>query len=127
MIPLLIVVCFISVESMMVCMIKSILNYSASVASRDLAIEYGTNPVGAMSNPDSIFSNIRFMSVVVSNDQFSIPEGAAGWSTTSSPPTVTVEVTFKGGQFGLPDFPNPDPLALGPDFSLSSTATMILE
>lgn len=125
--PLTIAVCFVAAEAMQVCMIKSVLNHGAAVAARRLAISYATNPVEAIANPENSFTNIRVANIIVADAQFSIPPGAAGWNLYSNPPTVTVEVTFRGGMHGLPSFPNPDPLGLGANFSVTSSAKANLQ
>lgn len=125
--PLTIAVCFVAAEAMQFCMIKSVLNHGAAVAARRLAIAYGTNAAAAIANPEDSFSNCRVANIIVDNRQFSIPPGTAGWNLYSKPPTVTVEVTFASGQYGLPTFPNPDPLRLGRNFSMTSSAKANLE
>lgn len=125
--PLTFAVCFVAGEAMQVCMIKSILNRGAAVAARRLAIAYGSDPASAIANPESSFSDVRVANVIVDNQQFVVPPGTAGWNLYSNPPTVTVEVTFRGGFYGLPPFPNPDPLGLGASFSIRSSAKANLE
>jgi|AGTN01.1.fsa_nt_gi hypothetical protein len=125
--PLTIAICFVAAEVMEVCMIKSVLNHGAAVAARRLAIAYGTNPAAAIANPEESFSNLKVANVIVDERQFNVPPGTAGWNLYSNPPTVTVEVTFRGGMYGLPAFPNPDLLCLGTNFSVTSTATANLQ
>ncbi|MGD9682768.1 MAG: hypothetical protein AB7W16_16380 [Candidatus Obscuribacterales bacterium] len=125
--PLMFLICYVAVEAMQLCMIKSVLNHTAAVASRRLAVAYADDPEAAVSNPDACFSEIRFNNVVVDNRQFDVPAGTAGWDIYSNPPTVTVEVTFQGGLYGLPPFPNPDPLGLGLNLTVRSSAKANLE
>ncbi len=125
--PLLVVVCYVAAEAMQLCMIKSVLNHTASIAARRLAIAYASDQTSAISDPESSFSSIRVNNVVIDNRQFSVPPGAAGWNLYSKPPTVCVEVTFSGGLYGLPQFPNPDPLNLGANIVLKSSAKANLE
>ena len=125
--PLPIAICFVAAEAMQFCMIKSVLNRGAAVAARRLAIAYGTNAAGAIANPQDSFSNCRVANIIVDNQQFNVPPGTSGWNLYSKPPTVTVEVTFASGQYGLPTFPNPDPLGLGRNFSMTSSAKANLE
>ena len=125
--PLTIAVCFVAAEAMQFCMIKSVLNRGAAVAARRLAIAYGTNAAAAIADPEDSFSTCRVANIIVDNRQFDVPPGTAGWNLYSKPPTVTVEVTFASGKYGLPTFPNPDPLGLGGNFSITSSAKANLE
>lgn len=125
--PLLVVVCYVAAEAMQLCMIKSVLNHAASVAARRLAIAYASDQMSAISNPENTFSSIRVNNVVIDDRQFSIPPGTAGWDLYSKPPTVCVEVTFTSDQYGLPRFPSPDPLNLGTNLVLKSSAKANLE
>jgi Flp pilus assembly protein TadG len=125
--PLTIVVCYVAAEAMQICMIKSVLNHGAAVAARRLSIAYASDPASAIANPEASFENVRINNVIIDDRQFAIPAGTAGWNLYSKPPTVCVEVTFKGGLYGLPTFPNPDPLNLGANFVLKSSAKANLE
>lgn len=125
--PVIIIAGFVAFQVAQVYMVKTTLDFAAQTAARNLAIEYGKDPVSAEAFPEKVFDKIRLVGIVKSTDQFSIPSGTAGWNTTVNPSTVTVNVTFQGGKFGLPPFPNPDPLGLSQDFSLTSTATFRLE
>jgi hypothetical protein len=125
--PLLVVVCYVAAEAMQLCMIKSILNQGAAVAARRLAIAYASDQVSAIANPETSFSTIRVANVLVDDRQFKVPPGTAGWNLYSKPPTVTVEVTFGSGLYGLPQFPSPDPLKLGTNFVVKSSAQANLE
>ncbi|MDX2108440.1 MAG: hypothetical protein SFY67_18750 [Candidatus Melainabacteria bacterium] len=108
-------------------MIHSALNQSATLAARRLAISYCLNPEYTMANTKAIFKNITNMQIVKSEDQFEVPTGNAGWNLDATPPTVTVVVTFKSGQYGCAAFPNPDPLKMGNSFKLTARATASLE
>ena len=125
--PLIIVAGFVAMEAAQIYMIKNALSHCASLASRRLAIQYGMDPTGTMANPDNVFSKITFLGVVNDKQQFQIPSGTSGWNPNANPPSVTVVVTFKGGQYGCPDFPSPDPLNLGKNISFSATSTARLE
>lgn len=125
--PVIITVCFVAAEAAQVYMIKSGLNYCATVAARRLSIAYGLNPTGTVGNEDAVFDTVRHTGIVISSQQFDVPPGSAGWNTAGQPPTVSVEVRFQGGQYGLPAFPNPDPLGLGQGMVLQSVATARLE
>lgn len=125
--PLLVVVCYVAAEAMQLCMIKSVLNHGATVAARRLAIAYASDQGAAIANPENSFSNLRVNNVIVDNRQFSVPPGTAGWDLYSKPPTVCVEVTYSSGLYGLPQFPSPDPLNLGTNLVLKSSAKANLE
>lgn len=125
--PVIIIAGFVAFQVAQIYMVKTTLDFAAQTAARNLAIEYGKDPVSAEAFPERTFDKIRLTGIVVSSDQFSVPSGTAGWNTTVNPSTVTVTVTFQGGKFGLPPFPNPDPLGLGQDFSLTSAAAFRLE
>jgi len=125
--PLTIVVCYVAAEAMQICMIKSVLNHGAAVAARRLAIAYASDPAAAIADPESSYANVRINNVIIDDRQFTIPPGTSGWDLYSKPPTVCVEVTFKGGLYGLPQFPNPDPLNLGANLVLKSSAKANLE
>ncbi len=107
-------------------MLKSSLNDAARNAARNLSIDYGQNPsiAGNRSMEDTlVFDSIRINNIINSSSQFSDPT----FDTASSPPVVTVTVKYKGGTYGLPPFPNPDPLGLGKNFQVSATASYSLE
>ncbi|MDZ4834600.1 MAG: hypothetical protein SGJ27_12550 [Candidatus Melainabacteria bacterium] len=108
-------------------MIKSTLDFAAQTAARRLSLAYAQDPVTAMAFPEKVFDQIRFNKMVVSSDQFDIPDGTAGWKTTTTPQTVTVEVTFQGGKYGLDKFPNHDPLGLSANFQIKSVGIARLE
>lgn len=123
--PITVTVIYVAIESAQAYTISTALAVSAERAARQVAIAYGHNRASAMADQSSIFNSVRFLNIVNSSEQFSIPAG--GWSTATNPPTVTVVVTFQSGQHGSPPFPNPDPLNLGSAFVLSSRATCRLE
>jgi len=125
--PLLITCFCVAAETIQFFMINSGLQQVANTAARQLAIAYMTNPTTAMANPSSSFTGLTFLNIVTSTNQFSVPSGSSGWNTSNTPPTVTVVVTFKSGQNGCANFPNPDPLGIGTNFSLSASATALLE
>jgi len=104
--------------------IKINMDGAARRAARDLAIAYGQDPSIAQdsSKVNTVLSMIRIANMVVDNAQFGEPV-----FQTDNPPTATVTVTYASGQYGLAPFPNPDPLNLGPTFTISSTATYHLE
>ncbi len=118
---------FAAFEASQVFMIKSTLDFAAQTAARRLSLAYAQDPVTAMAFPEKVFDQIRFNKMVVSSDQFDIPDGTAGWKTTTTPQTVTVEVTFQGGKYGLDKFPNHDPLGLSANFQIKSVGIARLE
>lgn len=127
MLPVAISFLFVAIEATQIFLINSALNFSAAQAARQLALSYGQNPAAAAASPSNVFSQIKFLNIVQSSNQFSIPTGAAGWNTAAYPPTVTVQVTFKSGQNGCPVLPNPDPLMLSSRMVMTATATSRLE
>ncbi len=124
--PLLISIIYIVLEASFMYTIKANLDVASRKAARELAIMYGTNKTNAQqpkaSNP--VYTNTRIPNFVVDNNQFDDPT----FSTAVPPGTVTVTVHYPtGGAFGLPPFPNPDPLNIGSSFDLTSTSTFSLE
>lgn len=93
------------------------LNQAANQAARALALSYSEDPTGTMANPNTILSQITCLNIVKSTQQFN-----TNWNTLSTPPMVTVTVTFKSGQYGCATFPNPDPLNIGQNFTLTATS-----
>lgn len=126
MIPLLIAILFVMLEASKAFMIKETLAQGARQAARNLAVEYGKDEqiqYNRSLQDALVFQNIRLKSVINANAQFSDPV----WNTVATPPTVTVTVTYTPNQYGLPPFPNPDPLKLGNNFVLNAEATYRLE
>ena len=124
--PLLILVLFVVVEATQAYLIKNSLAEAARQAARDLSVEYGQDPAvaGSRSLQDTlVFDKIRIKNVVNDSQQFNNPV----FDTSADPPTVKVTVEYKGGQYGLPSFPNPDPLQLGKNFKIDATSTYRLE
>jgi hypothetical protein len=108
-------------------LIKESMAQGARQAARDLSIYYGQNGSAIASNrtlQDSmVFDKIRITNMIKSSSQFANPV----FQTTTEPLTVTVTCSYTGGQYGLPTFPNPDPLNLGSNITLSATSTYRLE
>lgn len=125
--PIALIFGFVAWQVSQVYMIKTTLSMAAQEAARRLAINYGKDPTTARAFPEQTFAQIKHMGIVQSPDQFSIPLGTAGWNENASPPTVTVQVEFQGGKYGLPPFPNPDPLGLGTDFKITGVGKSRLE
>jgi hypothetical protein len=126
-IPITMVAAFVAFQVSQIFMIKVSLDNAAQTAARRLAIAYGKDPVTAMAFPENTFDQIKYLGIVKSGEQFSIPIGTKGWNTTANPPTVTVDVVFQGGKYGLDPFPNPDPLNLGSNFKITSRCVSRLE
>lgn len=125
--PITIYCLFVAAETAQLFMINSALKISADRAARLLSIAYMSDPADTMANPEKYFAQVKFLNLVQSSKQFSIPAGTAGWNTDTTPPTVTVQVTFASGQNGSPVLPNPDPLLLSPKLVMNTTATTGLE
>lgn len=125
--PIAITFLFVAVECTQIYLINSALNHAAAQAARKLAIGYGNDPASTMANPSTVFSQIKFLNIVQSSNQFSIPSGSGGWNTSAFPPTVTVQVSFVSGSNGCPSLPNPDPLMLSSTLTMTATATSTLE
>jgi Flp pilus assembly protein TadG len=130
-VPILFVIILVIIESSFAYNISRNMNIAAALAARGLAAQYELDS-GLPSNTteqQAVFSGIRITNMVNSNNQFTIPNGSAGWNTGATPPTVTVKVKYLSGQGSpaLPSFPNPDPLGLGSAFVIQSTATYRLD
>lgn len=131
--PIVLLVVFSCGEVAAAFMIYNALNFSAQSAAMALAKAYGQDPRYATdsSMQQALLSQITYANMVVSPQQFTVQfpgsPSTASWLTTSNIPEVVVTCTFKSGQYGLPPFPNPDPLRLGKNFSLKATAVAYLE
>lgn len=126
-IPIILIAGFVAFQVSQAYMIKVTLDFAAQAAARKLAIAYGKDPEMAMAFADNSFEDIKFAGIVKSPEQFSIPAGVQGWNTTANPPTVTVDVVFQGGKYGLEKFPNPDPLNISSTFKITSRCVCRLE
>jgi len=131
--PVTILVIFACFEIMTAFLIQNALVHSAHVAAMALSKAYGGDASYATSldKQREVFQGIKFSNIVISPDQFSatfppIPS-TADWTTPGNMPAVTVTCSYKGGQYGLPPFPSPDPLNLGSNFTLKAQATAYLE
>ena len=123
--PIALITGFVAWQVNQIYMIKTTLGLAAQTAARALAIRYGEDPVLTQAFPEQTFSKIKHMGIVIDPNQFSVPAG--GWNVGANPPTVTVHVEFQGGKYGLPPFPNPDPLGLGQNFKITGVGTSRLE
>lgn len=124
--PLVITLIFVILEISMSFFIDSSLSEAARHAARDLAIAYGVNPSVATSRTmqnSMVFDNIRIRNMINSSSQFDNPV----FTTATDPATVTVTVRYLSNQYGLPAFPNADPLRLGSNFQIVATCTYRLE
>lgn len=119
--PMLLVILFVSVEMGHAYLINSVLSQAAEKAAREMALRWETDSTvdGSKGAQDVfVYDNIRNDGILVSSEQFDV----ATFDTTSDPKTVSVTVRYDGGQHGLTPFPAFDPLNLGPNFPLIATA-----
>lgn len=128
--PLVVLVIFVTIEASQAYVICRSLNQGAYLAARELANCYKSDPSiqwDRAKQESMVYSNIRIPNMISSNSQFTCT--SSDWKLTSSPPTVRVVVRYLGGQGSpaLPSFPNPDPLKLGSSFVISSSATYGLQ
>lgn len=124
--PMAMLLIYVVVEVSYAYLLKTGLAQGARQAARALAIEYGKNPTiaGSRATQDSlVFDKIKIQNIINSKDQFDDPS----FDTSSVPHTVQVTVRYKGGQYGLPFFPHPDPLKLSSNFKIISESTYRLE
>ncbi|MBI4533791.1 MAG: hypothetical protein HY711_07565 [Candidatus Melainabacteria bacterium] len=124
--PLALLIAFMILETSYAYLIKSCLSQAACMAARDLSIAYGENQSVATSRSlqdAMVFDSIRISKIIAASPQFDNPTFATG----ANPPTVSVTVRYLSGQYGLPTFPNPDPLMLGTSFVITATSTYRLE
>lgn len=125
-IPLVFLLLFVCYECAYAYMIKGNIDNAAKNAARAMAIAYGQNPDVATNTSlqQNVYSGIRIPNFVNDNRQFDPPQ----FSPSGGEPTnVTVTLTYRGGQYGLPPFPNPDPLNLSANFKIDATYTYQLE
>lgn len=125
-IPLFMLILYVSSEISQAYMIKTAMTAAAHRAARNLAIAYWQNSSIANSRAAQeslVLDQIRIGSMIVDSQQFS----DVTYELNATPPSVSVTVTYTGGQYGLAPFPNPDPLHLAQHFQISSTETHALE
>jgi len=138
--PILMTVLFVLMEASQALVISENLDQGAKQAARNLAVAYATNP--GITNPGNVFGGVpmyqyfgydkvRISGVITDSSQFTSTGAgmsAPVWNLTSSPPTVTVTVRYlANGTTNLQKFPMFDPLKLGANYKLQSTATYRLE
>lgn len=126
--PLLIAILYVVLEASVYFAIRTNIDIAARNAARALAIEYGKDPTiaSAPGGPkvQAVLNKIRIPGFVVNNLQFNTPT----FDTAVSPSSVTIVCQYpSGGLYGLPKFPNPDPLKLGSSFKVISSATFATE
>jgi Flp pilus assembly protein TadG len=125
-VPVVILLLFVVLEVSYAYVIQNSLAQGARQAARDLAIAYGQNPEVANDRAlqeSMVFDNIRIANIIANSAQFDNPT----FDTAATPPTVSVTVQYLSNQYGLPRFPNPDPLHLGNSFTISASNTFRLE
>lgn len=126
MLPIMFLCIYVALEVSYLYVLKSTLAEGAREAARDLAIAYGRDPEVANSRSaqnTAVFDRVRINNVINNSLQFDDPV----FNPTSEPPTVTVTVRYTPDQYGLPPFPNPDPLRLSGSFHLHGTSTYRLQ
>jgi Flp pilus assembly protein TadG len=126
--PLLITIMYVILEASYLFTIRTNIDIAARNAARALAIEYGKDPTIATTptgpKVQAVLTKIRIPNFVANNAQFTTPT----FDTAVSPSTVTIACQYPpGGLYGLPKFPNPDPLNLGGTFTVVSSATFATE
>jgi Flp pilus assembly protein TadG len=125
-IPLFMLILYVSSEISQAYMIKTAMTAAAHRAARNLSIAYWQNSTisnNRAAQESLVLDQIRIGTMVVDSHQFS----DVTYELNATPPSVSVTVTYTGGQYGLAPFPNPDPLHLGSQFQISSTETHALE
>jgi hypothetical protein len=125
-VPVLFMVLYVVIEASKAYYLKEALSQGARQAARDMAIAYASNhnlENNKGMQDEFVFSKIRIPNVINHPDQFE----EAQINSTAIPPTVSVTVHYLGGQYGLPPFPDPDPLRLGSNFHITGTSTYRLE
>jgi len=126
--PLVIGILYVVLEASVYFAIRTNIDIAARNAARALAIEYGKDPTiaAAPGGPkvQAVLTKIRIPGFVVNNLQFNTPT----FDVAIPPASVTVVCQYpSGGAYGLPRFPNPDPLKLGSNFKVISSATFATE
>ena len=122
--PLVVAVIFVAVEVCSYFLIQSNLDAATRKAARDMAMTWGQDPSVAsnQSKQQTVYAGCLIPGYVNSPQQFSDPV-----FNGVSPPTVTVVGTYTSGQYGLGQFPHPNPLNLGRNFVIRSEASYRLE
>ena len=130
MLPVFILVIFVALEACQAYMIIQALDQGAREAARNLAAAYASDKgivTDVVAQDTYGFEPVRIHNIINSSNQFSTPVWYVPGDSTAAQPTVTVSVKYTPNQYGLPPFPNPDPLHIGSNFLLQSTSTYRLE
>jgi hypothetical protein len=125
--PLILIMLYAVLEANYLFTIRTHLDQATREAGRQLMSKYQKDPTPAnntSANSNTVTNTINLPGFVVSSSQFNVVYSYA----PPSPSTVTVTCTYPtGGAAGLMPFPAPDPLGLGPSFSISATGTFPLD
>jgi hypothetical protein len=125
-VPVVMAILLVTCEASYAYLLKGALSEGAREAARNLAIAYGLDPTIAGNRQvedQKAFDKIRVLNIINSSAQFADPV----WDTASDPPTVSVYVKYASDQYGLPHFPNPDPLNIGNSITISGQSTFRLQ
>jgi len=143
--PLLMLMLFVTIEASKAWYIKQMLEHATRTAAQQLAEEYANEgslntTSGTPSAPaivttratqnSIVFNNIRINNIVNASAQFNNPVWVIpgyGGTIQGTPASVTVTCIYAGGTNGLPPFPDWDPLKLGNNFKLMGMSTYYLE
>jgi Flp pilus assembly protein TadG len=127
-VPLFFLVLFIAIEASQVYGLSQALQQAARESARRLATTYAVDP-GIVANVGDQkkygFDPVRITGVINDSAQFTATFNPD--SKTGTMGSVTVTASYLSGQFGLPQFPQIDPLLLGRNLQLKATATYTLE
>jgi Flp pilus assembly protein TadG len=131
-VPLTFYAIFVAVEACQVYGISQALQQAARAAARNLATTYAVDPGISSNTSDQIkfgfqpvvndASKGALSNAIGSTDQFS-----AKFNFNTQPGTVTVTVDYASGQYGLPNFPEIDPLFLGKNYKMTQASSYNLE
>lgn len=124
--PVVVLLTFVVLEVSQSYLIKTSLAQGARQAARMLAISYGKDPLVANSRTlqeQYAFDHVRINNMINDSNQFE----NATFDTNATPRTVHVRVSYLSDQYGLPKFPNPDPLGLQGRFRIFAESTYRLE
>lgn len=122
--PVIVLLSFVILEVSTYFLIKTSLSEAARKAARDLSVAYGADPSIAADpgKQEDVLEAIRLPNILQANEQFTVV-----FDQKSSPHSVSVKTAYLGGKYGLQPFPNPDPLNLGLNLTISAASTFRLE
>ncbi len=123
--PLIILVLFITLEAAHAYLIKNALNDATRQAARDFAKVYESNLAVADDRglqESLVLSKIHIPNMIVTPAQFEV-----AFNEGASPPNVSVTARYEGGKWGLPPYPTIDPLHLGRPCRISCQSVYRLE